>query len=156
MMRLQNGGIFLRHTRAYKDKLVNVYGEIHVIAQVHQGTDRSVARWDFQSPDVQRVLAYVPTAFPEGGADRTTGKNFRVRVFITVVRVFGKLDNRVSPANLCLTVIAEQTRASQPRLTCQHFDTVATEALLNPFAIENDRLGCTGAENSGQNTGREV
>lgn len=109
MMRFQNGGIFLRDTCAYKDQLVDVYGEVDIAGQVHQGADRGVARWNLQGADVQGVLANVPATVLEGRADRTAGKNFRVRIFIAVVGIFDKLDDRVGPANLCLTVIAEQT-----------------------------------------------
>ena len=79
-----------------------------------------------------------------------------MRVFVAIVGILDELDDRVGTANLRLTVITEQTGAPQPCLTRKHFDSITAEALLNPPAIENDRLGGTRAENGGQDTGGEV
>ena len=79
-----------------------------------------------------------------------------MRVVIAFVELLNKLHDSISSAGRRIAIEAEQARAPQAGFACQDLDSVAAETFLDALAVEIDRLGRAGAQNSREGAGWEL
>lgn len=79
-----------------------------------------------------------------------------MRIVVAFVELLDKFHESIGTTGRRITIKAEQARSPQAGFARENLDSVAAEAFLDALAIEIDRLGRTGAQNSRKDAGRKL
>ena len=124
--------------------------EIFRSVTTHEFANGCIVLRKSEPADVHRLFVQVPPVRSEDGADRVTGKYFRVFFAVAIIKLIGKFYDGVGTTGWGAIFQAVQAGPPQSGFTGKNRNTVTTESFLDPFAVEQHWLGRTGAEHYGQ------